>query len=138
MPGQPTIEEAELVARVVAGDRRAFTDLVRPLTPRLLVTALRMLGSKSDAEDAVQAALASAWIARSRFDPERPVGPLMTTITVNKCRDRLRRQKAARFLGYRADHDLEFVEDTSPSPESEAADRQALRNARIQIRKLPV
>ena len=64
MQGQPDSQEQALVAKVAAGDRRAFTELVEPLIPRLLATSLRMVGSHDEAEDVVQNALASAWFAR--------------------------------------------------------------------------
>lgn len=136
--GQTTLEEKQLVVAVMAGDRLAFTQLVGPLVPRLLATSARMLGSRSEAEDAVQNALASAWLARGRFDPARPVLPILTTIVLNKCRDRLRRRKAARFLGFGARLELELAADSAPSPESEAADRQALNQTIAEIERLPV
>ncbi len=138
VPGQLNIDEQQLVEKVIAGDRLAFTQLVKPLVPRLLATALRMLGSKTEAEDAVQNALASAWIARSRLDSARPALPILTTITLNKCRDRLRRRKAAGFLGYGVDHRADFAQNASPSPEIEAADRQTLQRTYTEIQKLPV
>ncbi|WP_034922515.1 RNA polymerase sigma factor [Erythrobacter sp. SD-21] len=131
-------QERELVARVVAGDRRAFTQLVEPLVPRLLATALRLLGTRDEAEDAVQNALASAWIARSRIDRSRSFLPLLTTITLNKCRDKLRRRKAADFLGFGRASMPELASDPAPSPETEAVDRQLLEQTRSEIRRLPL
>ena len=138
MLGQPDSQEHNLVARVVAGDRRAFTQLVEPLIPRLMSTAQRMLGAPDEAEDAVQSALASAWIAREKIDPARPVLPFLTTITLNKCRDKLRRKKAARFLGFGTAAMPELARDGSPSPETEAVDRQLLQKTRAEIERLPL
>lgn len=132
------IDEAELVARVIAGDRLAFARLVEPETPRLLATCMRLLGSKSETEDAMQNALASLWIMRARLDPARSVAPILTTISLNKCRDRLRRRKAAQFLGFGREGEGESVGADTPSPETEAADRDALRRTREAIARLPV
>jgi len=137
VPGQLKIDEQALVEKVIAGDRLAFTRLVEPLVPRLLATAQRILGSQAEAEDAVQNALASAWIARSRLDPARPASPIFTTITLNKCRDRLRRRKAARFLVFGGNHNLELAWDDTPSAEDEVADRQALEQTYAGIQHLP-
>ena len=134
----PHAQESELVAMVIAGDRRAFTNLVEPHLPRLLATSLRMVGIREEAEDAVQNALASAWIARARLDPRRPVLPILTTITLNKCRDKLRRRKAAQFLGFGKASSFEIVADETPSPEVEASDRQFLHAAYAEIQKLPL
>ncbi len=138
MQGQLHEQEQELVAKVVAGDRRAFTQLVEPHIPRLMTTSLRMLGIREEAEDAVQNALASAWIARARLDPARFVLPMLTTITLNKCRDRLRRRKAAQFLGFGKSPVFDFVADQTPSPEIEASDRQFLQATRAEIQNLPL
>jgi len=136
--GQPDSQEQALVAKVAAGDRRAFTELVEPLIPRLLATSLRMLGAHDEAEDVVQNALASAWIARARLDPARPVLPFLTTITLNKCRDKLRRRKAAQFLGFGRASMPELASDPAPSPETETVDRQLLQKTHAEIQRLPL
>lgn len=138
MQGTLHDQESELVAMVAAGDRRAFTQLVEPHLPRLLATSLRMLGVRDEAEDAVQNALASAWIARARLDPERPILPILTTITLNKCRDKLRRRKAAQFLGFGKSPSYELAADQTPSPEIEASDKQLLQATYTEIQKLPL
>ena len=138
MLGQPDSQEQALVEKVAAGDRRAFTQLVEPLIPRLLATSIRMLGAHDQAEDAVQNALASAWIARTRLDPARPVLPFFTTITLNKCRDKLRKRKAAQFLGIGEVTMPELVSDPTPSPETETVDRQLLQKTHAEIQRLPV
>ncbi len=130
--------EASLLRKVVAGDRTAFSQLVAPATPRLLATATRVLGSRSEAEDAVQDALASLWLNRHRVDPARPIEPLMTTISLNKCRDRLRKRKAAWFMGFAADPASETVASEEPSPETMAANGDALRRTRKAIDAMPV
>lgn len=97
-----------------------------------------MLGSGEEAEDAVQAALASAWVARAKLDPRRPAAAYLTTVTLNKCRDQLRRRKAARFLGFgRFDSEPPLVDD-EPDPERAAGDRQQLVQVQLAIEKLPV
>src|SRR3546814_12540208 len=85
-----------------------------------------MLGSGEEAEDAVQAALASAWVARAKLDPCRPVAAYLTTVTLNTCRDQLRRRKAARFLRFgRFDSQPPLVDD-EPDPVGVAGDRPQL------------
>ncbi|OBX18950.1 RNA polymerase [Erythrobacter sp. QSSC1-22B] len=138
MQGQSDSYDQNLVTKVVAGDRRAFTQLVEPLIPVLMSTAQRMLGVRDEAEDAVQNALASAWIARAQIDPTRPILPFLTTITLNKCRDKLRRKKAARFLGFGTVAMPELAVDLSPSPEAEAVDRQLLQKTHAEIQRLPL
>jgi RNA polymerase sigma-70 factor (ECF subfamily) len=60
-----------LVEAAVAGDREAFRVLVEPSIPRALGVAAILTRSESDAADAVQEALLSAWLGlRSLRDAE--------------------------------------------------------------------
>jgi RNA polymerase sigma-70 factor (ECF subfamily) len=128
----------DLVEQVKAGSRAAFDRLVRPHAPRLLALARRMLASPSEAEEAVQNALASVWMNRHRLDAERSVGGYLTTVTLNKCRDRLRRRKVAALVGLGQPADELAVADEAPGPESIAADRKDLARVRQEIERLPV
>lgn len=132
------ISDEELVGRVKAGDRAAFDKLVRPIAPRLLLLATRMLGSPADAEDAVQNALASVWLSRQRLDSSSPIRGYLTTITLNKCRDHLRRRKAASFLGFGTDIDDASILADDPASDMITSDRQDLARVQQEIGKLPI
>jgi len=54
--------QPSLVARAVAGDREAFRGLVEPHLSTALGAATALLRSPSEADDAVQDALLSAWL----------------------------------------------------------------------------
>ncbi|MEZ5400794.1 MAG: sigma-70 family RNA polymerase sigma factor [Bryobacteraceae bacterium] len=62
---------AELVARMAAGDQRALGALYDDTSPILFGLALRVLGSREDAEEAVLDAYARAWRLSSTFDGSR-------------------------------------------------------------------
>jgi len=66
----PTIApaEADLVARLRAGDERAYETLVREQGPRMLAVARRMLRQEDDALDALQDAFVSAFRSIDRFE----------------------------------------------------------------------
>lgn len=130
--------EHDLIDQVKAGGRAAFDRLVTPHAPRLLALAGRMLSSPTEAEDAVQNALASVWLSRDRLDPDRPIAGYLTTITLNKCRDRLRRRKAARFLGFGNGLEEAITTDDSPGPEMVISDRQDLVRVQHEIEQLPI
>lgn len=128
---------ATLLERVRAGNRQAFADLVEPETGRLIALATRLLGSPSQAEDAVQDSLAAVWLTRHRLDPAKSVGPYLTTVVLNRCRDRLRRRKVAGFFGFSGADEVEAVADDAPGPDALAASREQLGLVEAEIRRLP-
>ena len=84
---QPTDEE--LLARVADGDRDAFGDLYQRYARAVLGLAIRRLGDRGRAEDAVQAAFASVWRAARSYKRERgPVAPWLYAVARNAIADR--------------------------------------------------
>lgn len=138
MSGKDTHSERALIGQVVKGSKAAFGALVAPHSARLISLASRMLGGSHQAEDAVQDALASVWVARHRLDPQRPVGPFLTTVVLNKCRDRLRKRKAARLFGMDTSTERLTVVDDSPGPEEIAVQRDELARLTAEIERLPI
>ena len=63
--------EELLIRRAAAGDGRAFAELARLLARPALSTAIKVLGDRALAEDAVQEALTRLWREAGRFDPAR-------------------------------------------------------------------
>jgi RNA polymerase sigma-70 factor (ECF subfamily) len=78
----------------VAGDPDAFAELVRRHRDRLWAVALRTLGDREEAADAVQDALLSAHRAAGRFRGDSAVTTWLHRIVVNACLDRARRRQA--------------------------------------------
>ncbi|MCY0942710.1 RNA polymerase sigma factor SigM [Streptomyces antarcticus] len=83
--------DRDLLARHVAGDPDAFGELVRRHRDRLWAVALRTLGDREEAADAVQDALVSAYRAAHTFRGESAVTTWLHRITVNACLDRARK-----------------------------------------------
>ncbi|MFD7027674.1 RNA polymerase sigma factor SigM [Streptomyces sp. NPDC059917] len=83
--------DQELLALHAAGDPDAFGELVRRHRDRLWAVALRTLGDREDAADAVQDALVSAYRAAHTFRGESAVTTWLHRITVNACLDRARK-----------------------------------------------
>lgn len=138
MSGANRHPDEDLVELVVKGDRAAFGRLIPAYSGRLLALAARMLGSTAQAEDAVQDALASVWLARTRLDTSRPIGPFLTTTVLNKCRDHLRRRKVAGFIGFGPSLDELNLPDDSPDPEALAISHDTLKRLRAEIERLPL
>lgn len=66
--------DGELIQRAAAGDRSAFEDLYRRYARPVFGLALRRLGDRGRAEDAVQEAFASIWRSASSYRPDRGSG----------------------------------------------------------------
>ena len=87
------LSEGALIERVGAGDRDAFDELYRRYFRPVLGLALRRLGDRGRAEDAVQDAFAAIWRSASSFDPDRGQGGAwLYTVARNAIVDGARRR----------------------------------------------
>ncbi|MEV6976474.1 RNA polymerase sigma factor SigM [Kitasatospora sp. NPDC093806] len=91
-----TDDDAALLARHVAGDREAFGLLVNRHRDRLWAVALRTLGDREEAADALQDALVSAFRSAHTFQGRSAVTTWLHRIVVNACLDRARRAATRR------------------------------------------
>src|SRR5690349_14321572 len=81
--------DEELLARVGVGDRGAFEILYRRYARAVLGLALRRLGDRGRAEDAVQETFASVWRSARTYTPERGRGaPWLYAVARNAISDR--------------------------------------------------
>ena len=115
----PTLDtsDAELLARVAEGDREAFELLYRRYVRPLFGLALRRLGDRGHAEDAVQEAFAAIWRSASTYRPERgAAGGWLYTVARNAIVDRLRRN------GFATDAELPELVSHEPGPSEKAED----------------
>ncbi|MEU6072595.1 RNA polymerase sigma factor SigM [Micromonospora sp. NPDC047074] len=86
--------DLDLLHAHVAGDRDAFAELFHRHRDRLWAVALRTLGEREEAADALQDALLSAHRAAGRFRGDSAVTTWLHRIVVNACLDRIRRRQA--------------------------------------------
>ena len=109
--------DAELLARVGERDREAFETLYGRYVRPVFGLALRRLGDRGHAEDAVQEAFAAIWRSASTYRPERgAAGGWLYTVARNAIVDRLRRR------GPSADAELPELASTEPGPAQRAED----------------
>lgn len=84
-PSTVEASDAAVIAEVLAGDAEAFAVLVRRYRDTYARFATRMLGSRDDAEDALQSAFVRAYRSLDRCaDPSR-FGAWLYQIVVNEC-----------------------------------------------------
>lgn len=91
-------EDSLLAVRAGEGDEEAFEALVRRHGPMLLQMATRLLGDRTEAEDAVQEAFVSAWRKLPEFRGESSFGTWMYRIVTNRCMNVLRARRAVTAL----------------------------------------
>ncbi len=95
--GSPTSLEAALIARVLAGERDLFHDLVRPYERTIYLLTLRILRNAQEAEDVVQDTVLKALKNLHRFRAESKFSTWLISIAENEARTRLRRARVLRF-----------------------------------------
>ncbi len=78
------MSDGELIRMVGSGDRSAFDALYRRYSRPVFGLALRRLGDRGRAEDAVQETFASVWRAAGSYKPERgPGAPWLYAVARN-------------------------------------------------------
>lgn len=109
--------DAELLARVGEHDSEAFEILYGRYVRPVFSLALRRLGDRGHAEDAVQEAFAAIWRSASTYRPERgAAGGWLYTVARNAIVDRLRRNGPA------ADSELPELASAEAGPDQQAED----------------
>ncbi|AGL21705.1 RNA polymerase sigma factor SigM [Actinoplanes sp. N902-109] len=135
LPG-PT--DAELLRAHVEGDPQAFGELVRRHRDRLWAVALRTIGDREEAADAVQDALLSAHRAAARFRGDAAVTTWLHRIVVNSCLDRIRRRQAHPTVPLPdGTHTDEGGSGTGPEPAAPARDHDTALVVRAALADLP-
>ena len=85
--------DGDLIQRIALGDRDAFADLYRRYSRAVFGLALRRLGDRGRAEDAVQETFASIWRSARSYKPERgPGAPWLYAVARNATVDRSRQR----------------------------------------------
>jgi RNA polymerase sigma-70 factor, ECF subfamily len=109
--------DVELLSRVGERDREAFEILYGRYIRSVFGLALRRLGDRATAEDAVQEAFTAIWRSASTYRPERgAAGGWIYTVARNAIVDRLRRN------GPTADAELPELASHEPGPAQRAED----------------
>lgn len=86
--------DADLVLRVGRLDRAACEELVGRHLSRVTAVAYRVLGNSADAEDIAQEVFLKVWQHAASWRPGQALfSTWLHTVTVNLCRDRLRKRR---------------------------------------------
>lgn len=110
-----------LLARIALQDRRAFDALYEQTSGRLFAVAIRIMKSRSEAEDVLQDAYVRVWQRANSFRPgQAKAMSWLISITRNLAIDRLRKRRATLVPMDAAEH----VTDGRPDPEAATAAAQ--------------
>ncbi len=116
--GEPT----ELMVAVANGDADAFRLLTRSLYGPAIGVAVKVLGDRTEAEDAVQTALVKLWRQAARFDASKAkVETWFRRIVVNACIDRKRALRPVASLDVVAERESEAPGPFAMAEHSERA-----------------
>lgn len=105
----------ELVHRARSGDDASFGLLVERYYPRLLRYGIRMLGSRADAEEAVQDTFVRAHRSLGRYEERAQFGPWLFRILLNQLRTigAKRRRRERTFVPFGVESGAAPAPDTS-------------------------
>jgi RNA polymerase sigma-70 factor (ECF subfamily) len=110
--------DAAVVRRVLEGDVEAFAILVDRYYDRYARYAVRMVGNREDAEEALQDTFLRAYRSLARYEERERFGAWLFRILVNQCRTALARGRR---------RERTFPAWEMPASEEHPAERRALR-----------
>jgi RNA polymerase sigma-70 factor (ECF subfamily) len=93
-----TEQSAKLLRLAKSGDAAAFEALLRSHEAQVARTALRLLGNRQDAQDAAQEVFLRLHRNLRKIDDAGNLSGWLYRVTVNACRDILRKRKATDSL----------------------------------------
>jgi RNA polymerase sigma-70 factor (ECF subfamily) len=111
-----TVTDEELVARSIAGDTESFDQLILRWERPIYALAYRQIGREEDARDIVQDAFLRAFRALPGFKGEAKFSSWLYRITLNLCRDFMRRARRAPFAPTPEGRDVEDMASAERSP----------------------
>jgi RNA polymerase sigma-70 factor (ECF subfamily) len=85
--------DEELIARILAGEKRLFELLIRKYNQRLYRIGMSILENEAEAEDAMQTAYINAYEHLSGFEQRSAFSTWLTRIMLNQCYEQKRKSK---------------------------------------------
>jgi RNA polymerase sigma-70 factor, ECF subfamily len=93
----PDTRDRDLIARILAGERALFHELVRPYEKSVYFAAFSVLQNQDDAEDAAQETILKALKNLHTFRAEAKFSTWLVSIALNEARGRLRHARLIEF-----------------------------------------
>ena len=137
---QVAMTDEELVARTVAGDSDSFNQLIKRWERPIYALAYRTIGRDEDARDVCQETFLRAFRALPGFKGQAKFSSWLYRITLNLCRDWIRRQRRTPIVSAPEGVDVvELASEQGPveSIEDLVARKQLSRTVGEAMRFLP-
>jgi RNA polymerase sigma-70 factor, ECF subfamily len=116
--------EAEIVARILKGDRQAYAMLVDAYKSPIYNLAYRMTGSSDDADDLTQETFIRAYQNLWRYDRCRKFFSWLYSLALNLIKSHLRKKN--KYKKSSEELNAHFLSDKNPSPETELMETQEI------------
>jgi RNA polymerase sigma-70 factor (ECF subfamily) len=130
-------EENQIVARVLQGEREAFTALVDAYKGAIFNLAFRMTNSYQDADDLSQETFVRAYRNLRQFDPRQRFFTWIYTIGLNIIRNHLKKHGQEMRRENAAQNSSAAGIDRGAQTERDLAQAQEIRRLEICLQKLP-
>jgi RNA polymerase sigma factor CnrH len=109
------LTDQEICERAAANDDQAFAVIISRYKTPVFAFIRRYVGGDEDAHDLLQQVFVAAWQGFDRYDLDRPLGPWLTAIALNKCRDHSRKRRVRSFFQLAWPTQALDVPDTAPA-----------------------
>lgn len=130
------LTDADIVARIVAGEAALFELILRRYNQRIYRTVRGIVRDESEAEDVMQQAYVNAFANLGQFAGRASLATWLTRIAINEALARVR-PRGLRIAPDVSEDAMDLIEETSPDPEQQAVTSQLSRFVEAEIAALP-
>lgn len=113
-----SLDDSALLEHSVAGNVLAFDELVVRYRGKVMRLVTSILGADAEVEDVVQEIFIKVYLSLAKFRGDSSFSTYLYTITVNRCRDELRKSRLRKFFSFDdwfTDGNAEFSHDNEQS-----------------------
>ncbi|HKR66173.1 MAG TPA: sigma-70 family RNA polymerase sigma factor, partial [Thermoanaerobaculia bacterium] len=129
------LTDAEVVARVVAGETALFELILRRYNQRIYRTVRGIVRDEHEAEDVMQQAYVNAYTNLRQFEGRSSLATWLTRIAINEALARVR-PRALRIAN-EEEVAMDEIKTAAPDPEEQAVASQMSRVVEAEITALP-
>jgi RNA polymerase sigma-70 factor, ECF subfamily len=126
--------DAQIIARVLGGERELFHELIRPYEKSVYLAAYSLLQNEADAEEVAQETVLKAYRSLANFRGDAKFSTWLITIALNEARGRLRHARVIEFDSI--DEPVEEGSDVTPAVISDWREVPSESLERKEVREL--